>query len=104
MAKLRTKCEILLSHAMSVAHVALEADSQDIFYVGQKVKTMPLFCPKNIFNAGCPKVLLRVESLKKEESPGLMSLQLGALADVLQQLEQTVNNALLKLVLEVVNI
>lgn len=31
-----------------------------------------------------------------------MSLQLGALADVLQQLEQTVNNALLKLVLEVV--
>ena len=50
------------------------------------------------------KVLTRVESLKKEESPGLMSLQLGALADVLQQLEQTVNNALLKLVLEVVNI
>jgi hypothetical protein len=33
-----------------------------------------------------------------------MSLQLGALADVLQQLEQTVNNALLKLVLEVVYI
>jgi hypothetical protein len=37
MAKLRTTCEILLSHAMSVAHVALDADSQDIFYIGQKV-------------------------------------------------------------------
>jgi hypothetical protein len=42
-----------------------------------------------------------LESLKKEESPGLMSLQLGALADNLLQLEQVVNNALLKLVLEV---
>lgn len=37
MAKLRKTCEILLSHAMSVAHVALEIDSQDIFYIGQKV-------------------------------------------------------------------
>jgi hypothetical protein len=37
MAKLRKTCEILLGHAMSVAHVALEADSQDIFYIGQKV-------------------------------------------------------------------
>jgi len=44
-----------------------------------------------------------LESLKKEENPGLTGLQLGALADNLLQLEQIVNNALLKLVLEVLN-
>jgi len=35
--KLKQTCEILLGHAMSVAHVAMDTDSQDIFYVSQKV-------------------------------------------------------------------
>jgi hypothetical protein len=43
MAKLRKTCEILLGHAMSVAHVALEADSQDIFYIGQKVNYQNIY-------------------------------------------------------------
>ncbi|XP_059490454.1 uncharacterized protein LOC132205430 [Neocloeon triangulifer] len=80
--KLKDTCQTLLSHALSVAHVSLDQDSQDIFYISQKV-------------------LSRVESLHNEGNSNLVSLQLGALADNLLQLEQTVNNALLKLVLEV---
>ncbi|CAB3365409.1 Hypothetical predicted protein [Cloeon dipterum] len=80
--KLKSTCQTLLTHAMSVAHVALQQDCQDIFYISQKV-------------------LSRAESLCKEESANLINLQLGALADNLLQLEIVVNNALLRLVLEV---
>lgn len=56
MAKLRKTCEILLSHAMSVAHVALEIDSQDIFYIGQKVNlsavSLKIYLLIIVFNKG----------------------------------------------------
>ncbi|XP_067004590.2 serendipity locus protein alpha [Anabrus simplex] len=85
--ELKSVIDDVLCHAMSIAQVAVASDCE-------------------VITASCQKVLRALEVLKKEYqnscgNPSVRNLYVNGLADSLEGLEQRVNTALLRLVLEV---